>query len=283
MVSVELQLGLHGGDNGLLEHAEENWASWTDRFPCLPGIGGVGSLRGWLRTAEPAAADEVLHALVTLASPTGGDDRSAAALVAWAMLPGASLLAQRLRTLSPRIDEVVAAQLWIEIRTFPWQRLRKVAANILASTRTGVLRECGAHRQIERVDRTWSSARLVDPTAVFWTRVSTQNNASQSAAPELVEVLEWARALNVISDSDRSLLLSLAETADSFGPARTGRGWCGLMANDLSADVAHRLGISPITVRRRARKAISALADACAANNNAARAGDRLRDRFGLR
>ena len=71
--------------------------------------------------------------------------------------------------------------------------------------------------------------------------------------------------MNVISDSDRSLLLSLAETADSFGPARTGRGWCGLMANDLSADVADRLGMSPITVRRRARKAISALADACAA------------------
>jgi predicted DNA binding protein len=42
------------------------------------------------------------------------------------------------------------------------------------------------------------------------------------------------------------------------------------MANDLSADVADRLGISPITVRRRARKAISALADACAAHDNAA-------------
>jgi hypothetical protein len=133
------------------------------------------------------------------------------------------VLAQRLRTLSPRIDEIVAAQLWIEIRTFPWRRLRKVAANILANTRTGVLRECGAHRQIERVDRTWSSVRLVDPTAVFWTRVCAQDDASHSAVHELAEVLEWARAVNAISDSDRSLLLSLAETADCFGPARTGR------------------------------------------------------------
>jgi hypothetical protein len=223
-----------------------------------------------LRAAQPAAADEVLHALVTLASPYGNDDASAAALVAWALVPGASVLAQRLRTLSPRIDEVVAAQLWIEIRTFPWQRLRKVAANILANTRTGVLREYGAHRQIERVDRTWSSTRLVDPTAVFWTRVCAQDDASQAAGHELAEALEWARALNVISDFDRSLLLGLAEAADSFGPARTGRGRCGLMANDLSAEVADRLGISPITVRRRARKAISALADACAAHNNAA-------------
>ena len=147
-MSVETQLGLHDEGNGLLAHAGQNWASWADRFPCLSGIGGVGSLRAWLRAAEPAAADEVLHALVTLASPSGGDDASAAAMVAWALLPGASVLAQRLRTLSPRIDEIVAAQLWIEIRTFPWQRLRKVAANILANTRTGVLRECGAHRQL---------------------------------------------------------------------------------------------------------------------------------------
>jgi hypothetical protein len=270
MVSVELQLGLRNENNGLLAHAGQNWASWADRFPCLSSVGGVGSLRCWLRAAEPAAADEVLHALVTLASPSGGDDASAAAVVAWALLPGASVLAQRLRTLSPRIDEVIAAQLWIEIRTFPWQRLRKVAANILANTRTGVLRECGAHSQIARVDRTWSNVRLVDPTGVFWSRVGIQHDASQAAAHELVEVLEWARAVNVISDFDRSLLLSLAETADSFGPARTGRGWCGLMANHSSADVADRLGISPITVRRRARKAISALADACAPHNNAA-------------
>jgi hypothetical protein len=85
-----------------------------------------------------------------------------------------------------------------------------------------------------------------------------------------VEVLEWACAVNIISDSDRSLLLSLAETADSSAPARTGRGWSGLMANDLSANVADRLGISPITVRRRARKAITALADACTVYDNAA-------------
>ena len=153
-MSVQTQLGLHDEGNGLLAHAGQNWASWADRFPCLWGIGGVASLRAWLRAAVPAEADEVLHVLVSLASPSGGDDASAAAMVAWALLPGASVLAQRLRTLSPRIDEVVAAQLWIEIRTFPWRRLHKVAANILANTRTGVLRECGAHRQIERVDRT---------------------------------------------------------------------------------------------------------------------------------
>jgi predicted DNA binding protein len=38
----------------------------------------------------------------------------------------------------------------------------------------------------------------------------------------------------------------------------------------LSADLADRLGISPITVRRRARRAITALVDACAVYENAA-------------
>jgi hypothetical protein len=172
MVSLATQLGLQGEEKALLVRAKQDWTLWAARFPCLAVVGGVGSLRDWLRAAEPAAADDVLHALVTLASPSGADDASAAAVVAWALLPGASVLAQRLRTLSPRIDEVVAAQLWIEIRTFPWQRLRKVAANILANTRTGVLLECGVPSQVERVDRPWSIARPVDPTGVFWIRLS---------------------------------------------------------------------------------------------------------------
>jgi hypothetical protein len=270
MVSLATQLGLQGEEKALLVRAKQDWTLWAARFPCLAVVGGVGSLRDWLRAAEPAAADDVLHALVTLASPSGPDDASAAAVVAWALLPGASVLAQRLRTLSPRIDEVVAAQLWIEIRTFPWQRLRKVAANILANTRTGVLRECGVDSQVARVDRTWSSARPVDPTGLFWTRLCAPDSGLRSAADELGELLEWARAGNVISDSDRSLLLSLAQGADASATSRTGRGWCGLMANDVSAHVAARWGISPISVRRRARRAIKALAEACTGYDNAA-------------
>ena len=47
-----------------------------------------------------------------LASPSGGDDVAAFGALVWLLLPGASLLAHRLRTLTHRIDEVVAAQLW---------------------------------------------------------------------------------------------------------------------------------------------------------------------------
>src|SRR5215213_11563124 len=100
MVSVAMQLGLHD-DSELLMLAEQEWGSWRYRFPCLAGVADVKYLRDWLCAARPAAADEVFHVLVTLASPSDGDEVSAAKVVAWALLPGASAVAHRLRTLSP--------------------------------------------------------------------------------------------------------------------------------------------------------------------------------------
>jgi len=264
MMSVAVQLGLQDDDCRLLLLAKQSWKSWSDSFPCLLRVGGVESLRGWLTAAEPEAADEVLHALVTLASPSGDDDLAAATVVALALLPGASALAHRLETLSPHIDELVAAQLWVEIRTFHWQRLTKVAANILANTRTGVLRECGVRSQLARVDRAWSSARPVDPMAIFWTGLAAAEDSPPPAVDELLDVFDWARAANLISSSDQSLLLSLAEAADAQATTRSGRGRGGLMANDVSTEVAVQWGISPVTVRRRARRALTALVNASA-------------------
>ena len=85
----------------------------------------------------------MLWELARLASPSGGDDVAAAGALAWLLLPGACATAHRLRSLTPRIDEVVAAQLWLEVREFAWQRLGKVAANIVMNVRRGVLRELG--------------------------------------------------------------------------------------------------------------------------------------------
>ena len=133
-MSVATHLGLDPASTAFIE-LEQHWAAWVDQFPRLARAGDFHALRGWLAAAEPAEADEVLHTLATLGSPSGADDLAAASVLAWALLPGACALAHRLRGLSPRIDEVVAAQLWLEIRSFPWHRLHKVAANILANTR----------------------------------------------------------------------------------------------------------------------------------------------------
>jgi len=179
-------------------------------------------------------------------------------------MPGACTLANRLRTLDWHIDEIVAAQLWVEVRTFPWQRLRKVAANVLMNTRAGVLRDCGAKSQLERTDPTWNRTSPVDPWGTFWGGyAATRCERPTQPAQELVELLEWACQNKVITDDDRALLLCLVEAADSAATRRLGRGTGGLMANNVSEAVAQQWGIAPKTVRRRARRSMDALSSAC--------------------
>ena len=135
------------------------------------------------RPVDREASDEVLLALAMLAAPDGGDDIAAAAALAKCLLPGACRLAGWLSTLPPRevfrdsqpvmagawsaverVNELVASQLWIEVRTFPWRRRSKVAANILINTRVGVLREVGDFFYVSRADRTWANT---DPRRVL--------------------------------------------------------------------------------------------------------------------
>src|SRR3954453_23451828 len=207
-MSVATQLGLDGPDNPVLIRAALDWDSWVVWDSRLAAVtGGVKGLRPWLRRADPAAADDVLHGLAGLGSPSGGDSLLAARVLAWALLPGASALARRLASLTPDIDAIVAAQLWLEIRSFPWRRLRKVAANILANTRVGVLRECGVASQLHRGDRVWAQSRLVAPQAAVWADLEAAS--SRTAAEELSAVLDWACDRQVIDGRERALLLAL--------------------------------------------------------------------------
>jgi hypothetical protein len=266
-------MGLQDGGGQLLAEAAQLWPAWLEAVPQLGVVATLAELRPWLSSANAGDADRVLLALARLGSPTGGDSVAAAGALAWALLPGACSLARRLSTLTPVIDEVVAAQLWIEVRAFPWQRLTKVAANILANTRSGVLRECGVRSQLERSDLTWSRTSVADPHSPAWDSrmVSATHGGSLcgeatsevTAVEELLELLEWACVSDVITAADRSLLLSLVDAAERSGTRRTGRGQGGLMANDVSEAVASRWGISPVTVRRRARRTVEALSVAC--------------------
>jgi len=263
-MSVADHLGLRDETSGLLALADQRWGHWATIHPALTRCCGVRELRSWLLGAGKAEADEALHALAILASADGGDDTAAAAALAWALMPGACTLANRLRTLTWHIDEIVAAQLWVEVRTFPWRRLRKVAANVLMNTRAGVLRDCDARSQLERTDPTWSRTSPVDPDGTFWGGyASTHCESPTHPADELLELLQWGCETNVITDDDRSLLLCLVEAADRGVTRRVGRGTGGLMANDVSEAVAQQWGIAPKTVRRRARRSMDALSSAC--------------------
>jgi len=290
-------LGLDEG-SALLEQARDRWATWAANDCRLAVIDDFDDLRDWLAAADHAAADEVLLALAMLAAPDGGDEVAAAGALAKCLLPGACRLAawmatQRRHMLPGDIslaNELVASQLWIEVRTFPWRRGKKVAANILMNTRAGVLRECGDTTQVGRTDQTWVRTDLVEalascdqgPTfdadlcrmgerhqpAAGWKSclladpTPGPDNADDSPLEELLAVLAWACEKDVISEDDRSLLLCLVEEAVRIDTRRTGRGGGGLMANDLSARVAPRIGVSDQTVRRRTAKTMRALADA---------------------
>ena len=244
----------------LLADACGSWSGWAQKIRPLRVVVSVEELRPWLREAGPAEADEVLWQLARLGSPSGGNSVSASAVLAWCLLPGACTLARQLQTLSPSIDELVAGRLWIEVRSFRWCQLRRVAANVLATTRSEVLRECGVPGRVLRGDRAWSAAVVLDPQSPNWPRLLAISPLEVSSArEEVTELLADARRAEVISSADQVLLRRLALAADLAGVSRSGRGTAGLMANEVSAVVAAELGVSAVTVRRRARRAIGAL------------------------
>lgn len=308
-MSVGDQLGLDDNSE-LLDQARQKWPAWVATDPRLGVVDNFDDLRSWLPTVDHEESDQVLLALAMLAAPDGGDDIAAAAALAKCLLPGACRLAGWLSTLPPRevfrdsqpvmagtwsaverVDELVASQLWIEVRTFKWRRLRKVAANILINTRVGVLREVGDFFYVSRADRTWANTTLVesfsagdltsaDGGAGYSAEMPTERvtgalfhrpeiladagpeQEEPTATEELLELLAWACDHEVISPADRYLLLCLVEEADRVETRRLARGYGGLLSNEVSSRVAPRIGVSEATVRRHGSRSMRALAAA---------------------
>lgn len=261
-------LGIDDVASGVLAVAARRWPDWADRDDRLRVVPDLTGLRAWLRASNATESDPLLLALAergTVPAVGGGDDRVAASVLAFAVLPGASTMARRLSRLAPNIDELVAAQLWIEVRTFPWQRLGKVAANILMDTRAAVLRECEVASQLLKHDRTLYDTLPVDPADAFWCgpAMATPARPEPTAAEELLELLEWACATEVITTNDRALLLALAQAADQ-ADVRRNHGRAGLLTNDITEMVAREYGVTALTVRRRASRSITALSRASA-------------------
>lgn len=262
-MSVATQLGLNDPDQALLGQARQGWPQWRDEYQVLDVVQDLLALPTWLKEADRSRADEVLHTLAMLGSPTGGDDVAAAGALAWLLLPGATLVAHRLRALTRRIDEVVAAQLWLEVRGFPWERQRKVGANIVMNTRRGVLRDLGVGSSAREFDRTWARCIPLAPTAELWGVLDARRHpAAPSPSVELDEVLDWAMDEGVIQSRDRDLLITLAVAATDAGIGRSGCGQGGLCSRQVADRVARQVGLSSSTVRRRATASLRAVATA---------------------
>lgn len=259
-MSVAIELGLGAGlESASLTAASRCWPRWSADDVSLAGPAGVAGLAPWLRAAGPAEADRVLHSLVRLGSPAGGDEPLAVDVVTWALLPGARVLARRLSGVSADVDRLVAAQLWLEVRTFPWPRLGKVAANVLANTRSHVL---AAVLPMASDRRGAARCRLVDPHSPVWERAAAPHAAPSASAVELHEVLLDATVNGVLAASERDLLRVLVEQAHEVGGGGSRRGRGGLLADRVVDRVVGVTGLSPATVRRRVRRSVVAIAEA---------------------
>src|SRR5664280_3429453 len=144
-MSCMQHLGLSGPT--LAERLERSgrWPLWVSAEPvlaCASGLAEVAALAG--DRAHPGRADELLAALVRLGAVDGGNDQEAAHAVALLLTTGADHLAGQLRNLSADIDQMVAGQVWLQIREFPWRRRRRaIAKNILMDARRALLRDLG--------------------------------------------------------------------------------------------------------------------------------------------
>lgn len=255
-MNVTEMLGLQ--DERMQALVEANWAAWAVVDPRLAAVDEASSLDAWRRRVSPATANQVLLGLARLAAFDGGDDVDAASVLAWLLLPTALRVRRSLWAVSERIDEVVAAQLWVEVRGLPWRRQFWVAAKVSARLREGVLLECGmaTHHQPERLRLV--SLGPVDPA-------DPQHADDDDSREELADLLAWACAEAVISLEDRELLVSLlaaSRTMDHTGQRCRDGGLAGLSSRDVSTAVANEWGVCARTVRRRTARCLAALSGA---------------------
>lgn len=260
-MSVEAQLDLSDPDSGLLGEARREWPNWGSRHPQLQGVGDLLEVRRWARR-DVAGGNAALHTLAMMASPTGEDDPVAAGALAWVVLPSACRLAHQLRQLTPDIDHMVASQLWIEVRSFPWERLVKVWANVTLNTRREVLHHLGVAGRTNRREGTWARTVPVDTDDPCWEVPAPPPDERPDPAARLATVLSEAIRREVVTEQDVTLLLDLARTSHRIGLSRVGCVRGGLCAPRVSALVAPHHGVSPSTIRRRAAIALTALAGA---------------------
>jgi hypothetical protein len=209
----------------------------------LPG------LRDWALDAEPARANDVLLVLGRLGSPGGGDQRAATGALLWVLMPGAVRVATRLARFDDRIDELVAAQLWISARTLAWSDRVRVAPTVLMNTRREVLRDLGVTTHChDRELAVEDLDLLAGPTPVETT--------SPAAVDRLHGLLRDARRAGVVSREECQVLLALSEHARTRS---NNVGRAGLLSRASTARVGAERGMSHTTVVRRAYRALEAL------------------------
>lgn len=243
--------------------ASGRWGRWVDAQPGLAGAGSAAALGSTLRGgADVKRANDLLWSLVRVGCVDGGVDASAVTFVASLLVPGGERLARTLRSLGPDVDAVVAGQLWLHIREYPWQRRPEaVAKNILMDCRRAVLAEYGASTSRRAAPLPLDPPELTERLDQLAPALA----ADTVADLDLLNLLVWARGFGVLQASEAVLLwqLAMGSAAGQPGsrrPGGTGWGVTSMAANAAAAAVLH---VAERTVRRRRDRAVAALRRAC--------------------
>lgn len=247
-MSVAQQLGLRAPEGDLFVQACSRWPGWVGEHPVLDVGVDLPGLRDWALDAPPAQANEVLLVLARLGAPDGGGERAATGALLWVLMPGAVRVAGRLAPFSNRIDELVAAQLWISARTLAWSEGVRVAPTVLMNTRREVLRDLGVTTTCHERERPVEDLDLLAGPVLEQT--------SAAAVDRLHGLLGEARRAGVVTREECQVLLALSEHARTRS---TSCGRAGLLSRASTTRVARERGVSHTTVVRRAHRALEAL------------------------
>jgi len=239
------------------------WPLWVAAEPVLASVSGLEEVEAIAADrGDPQRSDVLLAALVRLGAVDGGNDQDAAHAVALLLAGGMARVAGQLRNLSENIDEMVAGQVWLQIRAFPWSRRRRaIASNILMDARRAVLADLGVDTARRRRGFMVVLVDRIEVEAIDGgSGILLEHDRSARSGDEhtLVEVLQWATGKGVVTHHDAAILLELArlEVGD---PVR------GLSSAAEIRAVATRRGVNEKTVRRSRDRAVRSLVDARAA------------------
>lgn len=252
-MSVETLLGL--GDDRMAALAASRWPDWLAVEPRLERVTCPAELARWRRHVTPAEANGLLLGLARLAAFDGEDDRDAALVLAWLLLPTALKVCRHYGGVGVRVDDVIAAELWLVVRTLEWRKRHWVAAKVAIDLREAVLVESGISTRRHPVMRTASV-----PVDLVRTP-----DSEPDAAEILSAMLEWARVGRVIAEADHLMMVSLiavARSLDDAGQLPRNNGAGGLASESVTRVVAEQLGVCQRTIRRRTVHCMRALAAA---------------------
>lgn len=261
-MSVAMLLGLDEPGAGLLEVAKVRWPTWQRHHAALRIADDVVDLKAATRRLERTRTNEIMLALARQGSPAGGNEAAATAVLVWLLLPGAALIAGRLRRSVPDLrteaDQLVAGQMWIEARSVreAGKDSTNYAATLLMNVERSIRRELGIHERSDKAHRKSIPMSYLDGSD-FLARAVGEPALVLTPEIELGYLFDVAIRAGVITAVDAQLLLEVAHEADGLCSG-TGRA-VGLMSEAVSQAVAKRRGCSSRAVRRRTHTTVSKL------------------------